>query len=99
MAENKRFVGRIQQKHDIEANWLQATNFIPLAGELIIYDVEVDKDGAPLALPEGRAIPYTYERSKIGDGFTKVNDLPFVNDKIIEELQKYVDDTLLNGEW
>ena len=29
---------RIQNKHDIEANWNLATNFIPLAGEIIIYD-------------------------------------------------------------
>ena len=29
---------RIQIKHDIAANWEKAKNFIPLAGELIIYD-------------------------------------------------------------
>lgn len=29
---------RIQCKHDTEANWNLATNFIPLAGEIIIYD-------------------------------------------------------------
>lgn len=29
---------RIQNKHDIEANWNLATNFIPLAGEVIVYD-------------------------------------------------------------
>ena len=29
---------RVQNKHDIEANWNLATNFIPLAGEIIIYD-------------------------------------------------------------
>lgn len=29
---------RIQCKHDTEANWNQATNFIPLAGEIIIYE-------------------------------------------------------------
>lgn len=29
---------RIQNKHDIKANWDKATNFIPLAGEIIIYD-------------------------------------------------------------
>ena len=29
---------RVQNKHDIEANWLLATNFVPLAGEIIIYD-------------------------------------------------------------
>lgn len=29
---------RVQNKHDIKANWDKATNFIPLAGEIIIYD-------------------------------------------------------------
>lgn len=59
---------RIVHKHDIEENWLKATNFIPKQGELIIYDVD-DK--------------YNYERMKIGDGITLVNDLPFNNDKIV----------------
>lgn len=56
---------RIVHKHDIEENWLKATNFIPKRGELIIYD----KDNN-----------YTYERMKIGDGYTRVSNLPFSND-------------------
>ena len=35
---NKTFQGRIVQKHDTEANWEKATNFVPLKGEIIIYD-------------------------------------------------------------
>ena len=35
---NKTFQGRIVQKHDTEANWEKATNFIPLKGEIILYD-------------------------------------------------------------
>jgi hypothetical protein len=31
---------RTQQKHDIEANWLKAENFIPLDGEIIVYDAD-----------------------------------------------------------
>ncbi len=61
MAENK-IKTRIQLKHDTEAHWEQATNFKPLLGELIIYD----KDDS-----------YSYERFKIGDGVTLINDLPF----------------------
>jgi hypothetical protein len=41
-----------------------ATNFSPLAGELIIYDPDVNNP---------------YPRFKVGDGETNVNDLPFVN--------------------
>lgn len=54
--------GRFIQKHDTETNWLKATNFIPLKGELIIYDADAT---------------YTYPRFKVGDGITNVNDLPF----------------------
>ena len=53
---------RIVNKHDIEANWLKAVNFIPRLGETIIYD----PDGA-----------YDYPRIKIGDGVHNVNDLTF----------------------
>lgn len=78
---------RIQNKHDLEFNWLQAT-FVPLQGELIIYDIEVDANGHVLTkpvngvnvplLPANRTVPYTYERFKIGDGITSINNLPFI---------------------
>lgn len=35
---NKTYQGRIVQKHDSSTNWAKATNFIPLKGEIIIYD-------------------------------------------------------------
>lgn len=70
---------RIQNKHDIQANWERAINFIPLAGELIVYDADYDA----VSNPNG----YKYPRFKIGDGIvnsetqavegTNVNDLPF----------------------
>lgn len=62
MATEKNISSRIINKHDIEANWNKATNFIPKAGEIIIYD----KDET-----------YDYERFKIGDGETAVAALPF----------------------
>jgi hypothetical protein len=88
---------RIIHKHALEADWLKATNFAPLQGELIIYDIEVDKNGNAIKIPDGdggeieaytfaaqypsrtayKDQPYTYERFKIGDGKTNVNDLPF----------------------
>ena len=55
---------RIQQKHDIEANWNKATNFIPLKGEMIVYDVDDT---------------HSYERYKLGDGVTVVTELPFAD--------------------
>lgn len=72
---SKQFNTRVQNKHDVEANWLKATNFIPLAGEIIIYEPTDD---------------YPTYRFKIGDGVlgtdgtitgTKVNDLSFISEK------------------
>ena len=64
MAE-KNIKSRVVLKHDTEANWNLATNFIPLRGEMIIYDADST---------------YTYPRIKIGDGTTNVNSLPFIDD-------------------
>lgn len=61
MAE-KNLNARIIHKHDIEENWLKATSFIPKQGEIIVYDVDTN---------------YNYERLKIGNGETNVNNLPF----------------------
>lgn len=64
---NKTLNARVVQKHDIEENWLKATNFTPKAGEIIIYDADVNNP-----LP----------RIKIGDGVSNVNDLEFVGGNI-----------------
>lgn len=69
MAE-KNISSRIIHKHDIEANWLKAVNFIPKQGELIVYDIDSTHD---------------YERIKIGDGATVVSSLPFINEIITNE--------------
>ena len=79
---------RISQKHDFEYNWINsASEFIPRVGELIVYEVEVDKEGNLLTqLPEGRTEPYTYSRMKIGDGITSVENLPFIDDALLERV-------------
>lgn len=59
----KYLLSRIAQKHDIEANWNNAVDFIPMRGELIVYDIDAN---------------YDYERLKIGDGATPVAELPFI---------------------
>ena len=38
--ENAKHNTRIQLKHDTETNWNKAVNFIPKAGEMIIYDAD-----------------------------------------------------------
>lgn len=86
---------RFQNKYDLEVNWLQAENFIPLAGELIVYGKEVDPatgdvlqnaEGTPL-LPSNRSEPYTYDRFKLGDGKTTINNLSFIDKSIKDTLQ------------
>ena len=54
---------RISHKIDIEENWNKATNFIPLKGEIIIYDVDANNKN---------------RRIKIGDGVKNVIDLDFL---------------------
>lgn len=55
---------RIQLKNDTEANWLKAEGFIPLKGEVIIYNID---DTHP------------FFRLKVGDGVTNVISLPFLD--------------------
>jgi hypothetical protein len=53
---------RIVHKHGTAENWAKAINFVPMAGELIIYDIDEN---------------FNFPRVKIGDGQQNVNDLPF----------------------
>lgn len=65
----KNFDARVRLKHDIEANWVKAVNFIPLESELIVYDPSSDDP----------TYPVDYYRFKIGDGVTLINNLDFVD--------------------
>lgn len=80
----KNINSRIIHKHDIEANWIKATNFIPLAGELIIYDADET---------------YTYSRFKIGDGVTLVNDLSFTDESLIAKIENLKTELSSQSDW
>ena len=69
MAE-KNINGRIIHKHDTEANWIKAVNFVPKIAEIIVYDADEN---------------YAYERFKIGDGVTAVNDLEFYSEDATDD--------------
>ena len=69
MSDNKILNTRIQQKHDIEANWLKAVNFIPKIGEIIVYDPDEH---------------HAASRVKIGDGVKTIIELAFI-DKTIQD--------------
>ena len=79
---------RLQQKHDIAANWEKST-LVPLAGEIIIYDDRF------LNAAHEEIIVADCVRYKIGDGVTPVNSLPFADAselaKKVKELTKQVE--------
>lgn len=58
---------RVVNKHDTAENWAKATTFVPMQGEIIVYD---------------RDSTYSYERFKIGDGSTLVSALPFASAQV-----------------
>ena len=58
---------RVQHKHETEANWQKAINFIPLMAEIIVYEADSI---------------HTQSRLKIGDGKTPLNELPFYGDSV-----------------
>lgn len=74
----KYLLSRIAQKHDIETNWNNSPDFIPMRGELIVYDIDAN---------------YDYERLKIGDGATTVVNLPFYLADEIDTIKALVGDT------
>lgn len=72
----KEYKARVVNKHDTEANWNKAVNFIPKQGEIIVYDIDE---------------AYGYERFKIGDGTTIVSALPFSCDFLESAIESKVD--------
>lgn len=95
MANEKKINSRIVHKHDTEVNWNKATNFVPLKGEIIIYDIDSTHNEA---------------RIKIGNGSTTVINLPFSAETPVRgtdywtdadkaEIKSYVDEAILGGVW
>ena len=76
----KEWYGRIQHKYDTEENWKKAVNFIPLEGELIIY---------------GKDAIIKYDRFKVGDGTSYVNDLPFTDELSVIQSMRVIHEELL----
>lgn len=63
---------RVQHKHDTEENWQRAVTFVPLAGEIIIYDADDVNTTPRIKIGDG---VYNPETGKV-EG-TLVNDLGF----------------------
>lgn len=82
---------RIRSKHDTTENWNNARGFIPMAGEIIIYDDyqvetwEVEEHGEIVI--KTKNIPGI----KIGTGNAYVQDLAFTDEELRSELMGHID--------
>ncbi len=77
MSSNKDYKAiktRIQNKYDTQENFANAT-FIPLKGEILFYDV----DGT-----------LEHRKMKVGDGDTRIGDLPFYCERISGTVTKEI---------
>lgn len=76
----KTFNTRIITKHDSTDNWKKALSFIPLKGEVCIYEDY-------LTDTQGNYVPGL----KVGDGTTPVVDLPFVDEVLKQKLLEHIE--------
>ncbi len=77
---------RIKLKRDTTANWNSARGFIPLEGELIVYN-----DYATIRkIVNGNEQDVVVPAIKIGDGRAYVQDLPFVNDELRDQILNHI---------
>lgn len=83
---------RIKIKHDTTENWNNATGFIPLPGEIIVYD---DYEVKTYTVEEyGETVTKTalIPNIKIGTGNAYVQDLAFVDEKTRDILMTHIND-------
>ena len=78
---------RIQLKRDTTENWNNAQGFIPKLGEIIIYtDYETITEEIA-----GKTIELDVPNIKIGTGNGYVQDLPFVDEKLRNNLMLHIE--------
>ena len=90
---------RIKQKHDLQVVWDTLTDFVPYAGEVIVYDAEVTSNGTVLNHPANRD-PYDVARIKIGDGTTPLSQLKFIHEAeliTVEEIDVICNSSIVNA--
>ena len=80
---------RIQFKRDTTANWDAARGFIPLEGEVIVYNdyktiiKEIDGEERIVQIPG----------MKVGDGRAYVQDLPFIDEELRDKIMSHISNT------
>ena len=84
--------GRVAQKCDTEANWIKnASDMIPMTGEMIVYQASEGETWTDDEDVTHTTDTYKYDRVKIGDGKTKLSELPFVGTGRIVERDNDID--------
>lgn len=83
---------RLKIKHDTTENWNNAIGFIPLPGELIVYD---DYETKTYEVEEyGEMVTKTVNipNVKVGTGNAYVQDLAFIGDDIRDIVMQHIRD-------
>lgn len=70
---------RIKLRNDSHANWEKQSNFVPMDGEIIIYDKDSE---------------HPYQLLKIGDGVSSLNHLPFINSVSEVEINRNLEEEI-----
>ena len=83
---------RIQIKHDTTANWNAAIGFIPLPGEIIVYDDYQVKTWQEVEYGETVTKTANIPGIKIGTGNAYVQDLQFIEGDLREKLLNHIND-------
>jgi len=79
---------RVQLKRDTTENWNNASGFVPLQGEVIIYTdyKTIEKEIG------GEVKQVNVPAIKIGDGKAYVQDLPFAEEELRDKLMQHIED-------
>lgn len=94
--KDKMVNARIKVKHDTTENWNNARGFIPLAGEVIVYDDYQVKTWTEQEYGETVVKTKNIPGIKIGTGNAYVQDLGFVDEELRDKLLSHINNTELH---
>lgn len=84
------FQARIKSKHDTTENWNNAKGFIPMTGEIIIYDDYQTKTWTETEYGETVTKTKNIPGIKIGTGNAYVQDLAFVDEDLRDIIMTHI---------
>lgn len=89
-------LSRIKLKHDTTENWNKAKGFIPMPGEVIIYDDYQVKTWTVEEYGETVTKTANIPGIKIGTGNSYVQDLAFIDDELRDKLMTHINNADLH---